>query len=77
MKRETAKLLTVLLYIVAILLTVLFAILKNSIAFAILVVVSAGLSLYLGYCMRCRHCGTWFRDGMFFAKHCPRCGKKL
>ena len=75
MKRGIAQLLTVLLYIAMIICVFIFH--ESELAMFLIFVVTCGISLYLGYCMRCRHCGTWFRKGMFFAEYCPECGKKL
>lgn len=75
MSRSTAAVLTVLNYIVMGVLMIVF--IENKLAVYIIVGVACVISLILGYCMRCRHCGAWFRKGMFFAEHCPRCGGRL
>ena len=54
-----------------------YVLLPNKLAVGIMLVIGCSVSLFLGYCLRCRHCGTWFRKGMLFADYCPSCGKSL
>ena len=77
MKRSTAKLLSVICMILAIVLVVIFIFSGNQIGELLVLLVYTPICLILLYFQRCPHCGAMPRKGSFFDEYCPHCGNNL
>ena len=77
MKRSTAKALSVICAVVAIVACCLFISSENQLAMAVILAIYLPIAILLNYFQRCRHCGRWPRKHDFWAEYCPRCGKPL
>ncbi len=77
MRRSTAKLLSVVCLIAAVVIACLFIPSGNQAAMAIVFLIYLPIAIVLNYFQRCRHCGRWPRKGDFFNEYCPGCGKPL
>ena len=77
MRRSTARLLSVICAVAAVILCCLFIPSGNKAAMAVVLLIYLPIGIYLNYCQRCRHCGAWPRKGSFFHEYCPSCGEPL
>ena len=77
MSRSTAKILSIVCAVVAVVIACLFIPSGNKAASMIVFLIYIPIGVYLNYCQRCRHCGRWPRKGDFWDEYCPHCGEKL
>ena len=77
MKRSTAKLLSVICGIIAVVIACLFIPSGNKVAMTLVFLVYLPIGIWLNYMQRCPHCGRWPRKGDFFAQYCSGCGMPL
>ena len=77
MRRSTAKILSVISMILAVVLCFLFIPSGNTTAMIIVFIAYLPIAIVLNYFQRCRHCGRWPRKGDFFAEFCAGCGHAL
>lgn len=77
MKRSTAKFLSVLAAILAVVLACLFISSGNKLAIRIILAIYIPVAIVLNSFQRCRHCGRWPRKGDFWHDYCPGCGNPM
>ncbi len=77
MSRSTAKLLSVILAIVVVIICCGFIFSDHQAAVIFTFIIYLPVALYLNYCQRCKSCGRWPRKGDFWDEYCPRCGAPL
>lgn len=77
MSRSTARILSVVCAVVALIICCLFIPSGNQGAATIVFLLYLPIAIWLNSCQRCKHCGRWPRRGEFFASYCPRCGEPL
>ena len=77
MKRSTARILSILCAIAAIVICCFFIPSGNKAAMIIVLLIYLPFGILLNYFQRCKHCGRWPHKGDFFIQYCPRCGCAL
>ena len=77
MRRSTAKILSIVCTIVAVVIACMFIPSGNEAGSMIVFIIYIPIAIFLNYCQRCPHCGRWPRKGDFWDEYCPRCGEKL
>ena len=77
MSRSTAKILSVICAIAAVVIACLFIPSGNKAAMAIVLLIYLPIGITLLYFQRCPHCGRWPGRYDFFDEYCPRCGNPL
>ena len=77
MSRSTAKILSVICAIAAVVVCLLFVPSGNKGAMTLVFLAYLPIGIWLNSKQRCPHCGAWPRKGDFFATYCRHCGEKL
>ena len=77
MSRSTAKILSIVCAVVAVVIACLFIPSGNKAGSMVVFLIYIPIAIFLNYCQRCKHCGAWPRKGSFFHEYCPHCGEPL